>query len=735
MKLKTIHQLDSMDCGPACLQAISMFYGKNISLRHIRSMSDMTREGVSMLGLCEAAREIGLKATGVKITIDQLANDMPLPCILFWNQNHFVVCFDVTGKGDKRTFHIMDPAIGKMKCRMKDIRRHWVSGSIKGEDIGLAMQVEKTETFNKMDKKDADDDVKGLKYFLQHIIPFKFRYLHLLVGTLVVMMLGYCTPFLSQAMVDVGIKNRDINYIMIIVLIQMVIALSQMSIQFVQSWLSLHMHTLIDINLIEDYLTKLTRMPLLFFEIKTLGDLLQRVGDHERIKGFLMNNVIGIVFSISTFLIFGTILAIYNRQIFSVFMAGNTVYILWIWLFMKYRRVIDNKIFALSSHLQNNMVQFIEGMQEIKLNNLERVKLWEWKSIQAGMYRVSLQAMKIGQIQQSGTVFFLTTTNIILSYMAARLVVHGEMTLGMMMSLSFIMGQVSGPIGSFIGFAHSWQDAKISMERLNDINGQDDELKDEERQLSELPPIGDITFNDVSFSYSGVNRNFALHHITLNIPHGKVTAIVGASGSGKTTLLKMILGFYTPQRGTVLYDKIPLQSLKPMVWRSNVGSVMQDGYVFSDTIANNIALSYVDNVDKERLYEAAEKSNLLDYIYSQPLNFSTKIGVDGIGLSQGQKQRILLARVIYKNPKIIVLDEATNSLDSDNERQIVRNLHDFYEGKTVIVAAHRLSTIREADNIVVLDNGLIVEQGTHEELLKEKKWYYNLVKNQLNFNE
>lgn len=734
MKLKSVYQPDSMDCGPVCLQAIAKYYGKNIPLQRIRETSAMTREGVTMLGLSEAAQEIGLKTTGVKITLEQLTSDMPLPCILFWNQNHFVVCYDVTGKGDKRTFHIMDPAIGKIKYGIKNMQRHWIFGFLEGEEIGLAMQVEKTMDFNRIDKEE-NGNVNGLKYFLQHLVPFKFRYLHILAGTLVTMILSYCIPFLSQTMVDVGIKNRDMSYIMLIVLVQIIIALSQMSIQFVQSWLSLHMHTLIDISLIENYLAKLTRMPLHFFEIKTLGDLLQRVGDHDRIKSFLMNNVIGIIFSISTFLIFSIILAIYNWQVYMIFMVGNIVYILWIWLFMKYRREIDNKMFALSSRLQNNMVQFIEGMAEIKLNNLERVKLWEWKSIQASMYRVSMHAMKIGQIQQSGTVFFLTITNILLSYMAARLVVHGEMTLGMMMSLSFIMGQVSGPIGSFIGFAHSWQDAKISMERLNDINGQDDELKDEDKKISDLPSYGDITFNDVSFSYSGADRNYALQHVSLNIPQGKVTAIVGASGSGKTTLLKIILGFYTPQRGFVSFGKTPLQSLRPAVWRNNIGSVMQDGYIFSDTIANNITLPGVDNIDKKRLYEAAEKANLLDYIYSQPLNFSTKIGNDGIGLSQGQKQRILLARVIYKNPRIIVLDEATNSLDSNNEKKITQNLYDFYQEKTVVVAAHRLSTVRDADNIVVLDNGMIVEQGTHEELLKKKNLYYDLVKNQLDLNE
>lgn len=731
---KIFYQPDSKDCGPTCLHIIARYYGKNISLQRIREASSITREGVTMLGLSEAAQKIGLHTIGVKITLDQLADCMPLPCILYWNQNHFVVCSKVTGKGDNRMFHILDPAIGKMKYSIKDMRKHWISGILDGEDVGLAMQVDKAPEFSQIDE-DESADVQGIKYFLRHILPFKYRYIHLLVGALVVMMLSYCLPFLSQSMVDVGIKNRDLDYIMLIVLVQIIIALSQMSIQFVQSWLSLHMHTMIDVSLIEDYLNKLTRMPLHFFEIKTLGDILQRVGDHGRIKSFLMNNLIGIFFSFGTFLIFGSVLAIYNWQVFLVFMIGNIIYILWICVFMKYRRELDNKMFTLSSRLQNNMVQFIEGMQEIKLNNLEQFKLWEWRSIQAGMYKVSIRAMKIGQIQQAGSVFFSTMTNIFLSYIAARLVVQGEMTLGMMMSLSFIIGQVSGPIGSFIGFAHSWQDAKISMERLNDINSQDDESKGEDSKLSELPLDRDIVFNDVSYSYSGADRNYALQHVSLKIPKGKVTAIVGSSGSGKTTLLKMIMGFYVPQKGCVSVGKTPLQFIKPSVWRQNIGSVLQDGYIFSETIAKNIAVSDIDNIDRNRLYEAAEKVNMLDYIYSQPLNFSTKIGSEGIGLSQGQKQRILLARAIYKNPEFLILDEATNSLDANNEKQIVQKLNDFYKGKTVVIAAHRLSTVRNADNIVVLENGMIVEQGTHDELIEKKNFYYNLVKNQLDLNE
>lgn len=733
-KIDTVFQPDSKDCGPTCLHIIAKYYGKNISLQRIRELCSITREGVTMLGLSEAAEKLGMKTLGVKITLEQLINDMPFPCILLWNQNHFVVCYNVKGKSKNRKFQIVDPSLGKVEYSVKEMHKHWISGKLEGEEIGIAMQVELTPAFNDVEG-DKEDNKRSFNYFLKKITPYKFRYFHLLLGTIIVMLLSYCNPFLSQSMVDVGIKNRDLDYIMLIVLVQVVIALSQMLIQFVQSWLALHMHTMIDISLIEDYLIKLTKMPLHFFEIKTLGDILQRVGDHGRIKSFLMENLISIIFSLGTFLIFGTVLAVYNLQIFLIFIIGNTMYMLWVLGFMKYRREIDHKMFSLSSCLQNNMVQFFQGMQEIKLNNMERIKLWEWKNLQAKMYKVSIRAMKIGQIQQSGSIFFSTVTNIFISYIAARLVVEGQITLGMMMSLSFIIGQVSGPIGSFIGFAHSWQDAKISLERLNDINNQDDEMKNVENKLTEFPNESDIIFKDVSFSYSGADRNYALQNVSLKIPRGKVTAIVGASGSGKTTLLKMIMGFYEPQRGSVTIGKTPINMIQPSVWREKVGSVLQDGYIFSDTIARNIAVSTLDLVNRDRLCFAAESANLMDYIYSLPLNFFTKIGNEGIGLSQGQKQRILLARAIYKDPEFLVLDEATNALDAKNEKQIVEKLNDFYKGRTVVIAAHRLSTIREADSIVVLEKGMVVEQGTHNELLKNMDYYYNLVKNQLELND
>jgi len=731
MRAHIYYQLDSVDCGPTCLRMIAKYYGKTYTLQYLRKNCFITREGVSMRGISEAAEKIGMKTLSAKITLDQLTNNILLPCILHWDHHHFVVCYNVKGKGEHRKFYINDPALGKVIYSQKEIYKHWISGTFDDEDIGLAMQVEPSVNFYKTEDEESNN-VKDIAFFLNYILPHKKQIVQLLLGATVVMMLGYFTPFLSQSVVDLGIKNRDLDFIMLIMLVQLVIAFSQTLIQFIQNWLSLHMNTIININLISDYLLKLTRMPLHFFEIKTMGDILQRIGDNTRIKSFLMNDIVSIVFSIGTFLIFSIVLGIYNWQILLIFIIGNAFYVLWVLSFMRFRRELDNRTFVQSSKLQNNMVQFVQGMKEIKLNNIERQKLWEWEHLQAALYKISIRGMRLGQIQSAGSILFSNITSILISYLAARMVVTGDISLGMMVSLSFIIGQVSGPIGSFIGFARSYQDAKISLERLNEINKEEDEQTNVDSKLTEMPNDRDLYLNGVSYSYNGADHNYALNDISISIPHNKITAIVGASGCGKTTLIKLLQGFYIPQKGTITIGHTPLSMINPYVWRENIGSVMQDGYIFSDTIANNICLTN-DNIDTKRLHEAAEKANLIEYISSLPLNYSTKIGDEGIGLSQGQKQRLLLARIIYKNPDLIFLDEATNSLDANNEKVILDNLKEFYLGKTVVVAAHRLSTVRDADNIIVLDQGRVVEQGKHNDLVQLKSYYYNLVHNQLEF--
>lgn len=727
--MKSYIQLDAMDCGPTCLRMIAKHYGKSYSLQYLRKNSFITREGVSLLGISEAAEHIGMRTLSCKITMNQLSEEIILPCILHWNQSHFVVCYKVKGKGEKRTFYIADPEIGKLRYHIGDLKRHWISTKLEGEDVGVAMEITPGPDFaNYEDEKEAGKI--GLTRYLKYILPYKKQLGMMLTGSLAVMALSYITPFLSQSTIDIGIKNRDLQFILLILIAQLIISVSQIAIGFIQSWISLHMNTRINISLISDYLMKLTHMPLHFFDTKHMGDILQRIGDHSRIKSFLMGDSINIIFSLGTFLVFGTILGIYNWMILVTFLIGNGLYILWILLFMPYRRELDHRRFAASAKLQNNMVQFIQGMQEIKLNNTEKQRRWEWERIQATLYRISIKGLRIGQIQSAGSIFFSSTTSIFISYLAARMVVTGEITLGMMMALSFIIGQVSGPIGSFIAFAHSYQDAKISLERLNEINNQDDEEKDIDSKLNYLPDNKDISVENLTFSYSGAERNYALQDVSLHIPENKVTAIVGASGSGKTTLIKLLQGFYQPLRGAINVGNTPLNQINPHFWRSITGSVMQESYIFSDTIANNIAVG-TDEIDKDRLRQAVEVANIKDFINQLPLNYSTKIGMEGNGISQGQRQRILIARAVYKNPEYIFLDEATNSLDAHNENIIMENLHEFYRGRTVVIVAHRLSSVKDADNIIVLDHGKIVEQGSHQELVDKKGHYYTLIKNQL----
>lgn len=726
---KQKYQIDSMDCGPACLCMIAKYYGRNYSLSYFRDRSFITREGVNMRGLSIVAEETGFRTLCARITEEQLAEEIPLPCILHWNGNHYVVCYGVKGKGENRKYYICDPDIGKLTYTSKELYKHWISGRLDGEDVGVAMQVEPSAEFYTK-QATRDDRHCGYRFFLRYIMPHKWKIVQLLLGTIVIMVLSYFLPFISQSIVDIGVMGCDLNFIMLMTFVQLIISVSQTGIVFLQSWVSLHMNTIINIHLISDYLRKLANMPLPFFEIRSMGDILQRIDDHSRIKNFLMNDMINIVFSIGTFVTFFLVLAFFNWRILVIFMTGNILYITWVLFFMKYRREIDNKSFKQSAALQNNMVQFIQGMQEIKLNNIEKQKCWEWKHLQARFYRLNRRAMMIGQIQSVGSMAFSTTTNIFLTYMTARMVVTGEMTFGMMTSLAFIIGQVAGPMGSFIGFALDYQDAKISLERLSDIHAQEGEHKENTRTIMELPEKNDITVDSLKFSYSGSVENLVLKDISLHIPQNKVTAIVGKSGCGKTTLIKVLQGFYSPTEGVIKVGDVSLEDINKHVWRERVGSVMQNGYIFSDSIANNVVV--YGKMDKQRLDDAIEKVNMMEFVNSLPHGYSTKIGNEGLQLSQGQRQRILLARVLYKNPEYIFLDEATNALDTQNEFKIMRNIRSSFNGHTTVIVAHRLSTIRNADNIIVMDDGRIVEQGTHDYLLSIRGHYFNLIQSQLN---
>ena len=724
-------QFDRKDCGPTCLQMIAKHYGKYYSLSTLRDKCFITREGVSMLGISDAAETIGLRSIGVKITLEQLIDDVPLPCILHWNQNHFVVCYKIKKRrNDKSQFYIADPGSKKIVCDKEAMKKCWISTHSGGKSCGTALVLTPTPDFKNIADEPESRANRDLLHFARYFLPYKQQFAQLIMGMILGSCLQMAFPFLTQAIVDVGIKNANLGFITLVLIAQLVLFVSQLLVGFIRSWIMLHMNARIDIALISDFLMKLMRLPLRFFDTKMVGDIMQRMGDYSRIKGFLMNNSFNIMFSAVNFFIFATVLAYYNWHILTLFLFGNILHVLWIMLFMKMRRELDIKRFNQSAKDQSNLIQLIQGMQEIKLNNCEKQKRWEWEHIQVKLFKISVKGLALGQVQKIGSTFFTHTTNIIITFIAAKSVVEGNMTLGMMMSLTYIIGQVAAPISEFIGFVQSFQDAKISLERLNEINSRNDEEQDIENKIATLPNKKDITFENVTFSYSGADRDYALEDVTLKIPEHKVTAIVGASGSGKTTLIKLLLGFYTPNRGNIKIGNTPLAMMNPHFWRSKTGSVMQEGYIFSDTIARNIAVAD-ETVDYERLQHAVEVANISDYIDSLPLGYNTEIGAEGNGISQGQKQRMLIARAVYKNPEFIFFDEATNSLDSNNEKIIMENLHEFYKGKTVVVVAHRLSTVKDADKIIVFDKGKVIEEGTHAELTQKRGAYYTLVKNQL----
>lgn len=718
-------QLDAMDCGPTCLRMIAKHYGRSYTLQSLREQSYITREGVSMLGISDAAESIGFRTTGVRITLEQLRTDALLPCILHWNQNHFVVLYGIR----KNRYLIADPASTLVTFAEEEFCHCWYSTKVNGADTGTALLLEPSPVFYDMEDE-AGKRNRGLAFFFRYLRPFKRQFTQLIIGMLTVSLLQMIFPFLTQSMVDVGIGQGNVPFITLVLVVQLVVFVAQLSVDFIRSWIVLHVNTRINISLISDFLAKLMRLPLRFFDTKMTGDILQRIGDHRRIEQFMTGQSISTLFSFVNFIVFGLILAYYNLTILGVFLIGNTLYVAWVLAFMRYRRELDMRRFAQSANEQSNLIQLVTGMQEIKLNNCETEKRWGWERIQAKLFRISVKGLALGQYQRLGTVFFSQTTNLVISFLAAKAVVSGDITLGMMTSLSYIVGQLSAPVSQIINFSQSLQDAKISLERLSEIHLQEDEEQGCRNQTAILPEKHDIHIRDVFFSYDGADRNYVLDGVTLDIPAGRVTAIVGASGSGKTTLIKLLMGFYTPNKGSIGIGGQPLQNLNPHVWRGAMGAVMQDGFIFSDTIANNIAVG-VNVIDKERLCYAAEAANIHEFIDGLPLGYNTRIGMEGNGISQGQRQRILIARAVYKNPDFLFFDEATNALDANNEREIMGHLKEFYRGRTVVVVAHRLSTVRDADHIVVMDKGRIVEEGTHRTLTEKRGSYYTLVKNQL----
>ncbi len=722
-KFPFFKQYDAMDCGPSCIRMIAAFYGKSYSLQKLRQLAHITREGVSLLGLSEAAEAIGFRTVGARITFEQLFQ-APKPCVVHWDQEHFVVVY----KLKKGKVYVADPAFGLVEYSETEFKKHWLSTVRQGEQKGICLMFDPTPKFFELEGEEAN---RGqFRFLLKYLKPHRKLVAQLVLGFVVGSLIQLIFPFLTQSIVDVGINTQDINFIYLILAAQMMLFLSRMTVDFIRSWILLHISTRINISIISDFLIKLMKLPIGFFDTKMIGDLLQRIGDHRRIERFLTSQSLNVIFSVFNIVIFSIVLIIYKLSIFLVFLSGSALYIMWVFLFLKKRRELDFKQFAQLADNQTKLIQLINGMQEIKLNNYERQKRWEWERIQARLFKVNIQSLSLQQYQQAGSVFINETKNIVITILAATAVVNGQMSLGMMLAVQYIIGQMNSPLEQMVEFMHVSQDAKISLERLSEIHTQKDEEQDQAGKLTSLPSKADIAVSGLVFQYEGSNSPKVLNNVNLTIPQGKVTAIVGTSGSGKTTLVKLMLGFYPPVAGSVKVGESDVSLFKQQWWREQCGAVMQDGFIFSDTIANNIALPE-DEVDKERLAYAVRLANIQEYIESLPLNYNTKIGPEGVGLSQGQKQRILIARAIYKNPEFIFFDEATNALDANNEKVILENLNEFFKGKTVVVVAHRLSTVKNAHQIAVLEKGELVELGTHEELTAKQGAYYNLVKNQL----
>ena len=711
-----ILQYDSMQCGIACLQMICEYYHKKYSTNYLSGLCNTTTEGVSMLSIRDTAFALGLESNCGKVNIKGIKK-ISSPCILHWNQNHFVVLYKVK-KG--KNFYIADPGKGLVKYSLEEFKKHWISTQSGGEEKGIAMFLEPTPAFYEKQTDEQPTEERSFKFLFGYIKQYRKYFGQIVLGLLVGSLLQLILPFLTQAIVDVGIKNQNIGFIWLILLGQLVLTVSRTAIDFIRRWLLLHISLRINISLVSDFFIKLLKLPMSFFDTKLMGDLMQRMGDHSRVNTFLTQQTLSIVFSLFTFVVFSIVLLSYNWLIFTIFMVGSLLYGGWLALFLRRRKVLDYELFEQQAINNNKTYEFIT----------EQRRRWEWEDVQADLFGVQMKSLKLQQTQEAGSIFINELKNIVITVVAATAVIHGQLTLGMMLAVQYIIGQLNSPVEQLMSFFYSVQDVKISLERINEIHRMDDENGKQGLETAVKEENKGIDLKDVNFKYDPHALKTIIDDVSLTIPKGKVTAIVGASGSGKTTLIKLMLGYYPVLGGQINIGGTDVNTLNKKWWRKQCGVVMQDGVIFSESIARNIAVDDGE-IDKERLQKAAEIACIHDYVLGLPLKYNTKIGRDGVGLSQGQKQRILIARAVYKNPYYIFLDEATNSLDANNERMIVEHLDEFYKGKTVVIVAHRLSTVKNADQIVVLDKGKVVEIGNHESLTAKRGAYYNLVKNQL----
>lgn len=723
---KFIHytQPDGKDCGPTCLKIISKYYGKSISIVNLRDLSETARSGSSLQGLSDASEKIGLKSLGVKIDLKTL-EDLPLPCILHWNKTHYVVLYKIK----KGRYFVSDPAHGRLIYTQEEFLSHWIGNNATMQtEEGVALLLEPTPSFY-YTSFDTEEKQFGFSFLFKYVTKYRKFLWQLVFGLIAASLLQLIFPFLTQGVVDVGIKNQDIHFIYLILFAQLALFIGRTTVEVLRSWILLHLSARINISLISDFFIKLMNLPIAFFDTRMTGDILQRINDHKRIEQILTTSSLNVLFSMVNLIIFGLVLAYYNLSIFGIFLMGSVLYFLWIIIFLKKRADLDYKRFSQVSQEQSKVIELINGMQEIKLHNAEKQKRWGWEFLQARLFKVSIEGLALEQYQSVGSGFINELKNILITILSAKLVIDGEITLGMMLAITYIVGQLNSPISQLINFIRELQDARISLDRLSEIHNKEDEESLTDQKIADVPLNMPFHLEKVSYRYIGSDQ-LVLEELDLQIPSQKITAIVGTSGSGKTTLMKLLLKFYDPTAGVIKLGATDLKNISQRAWRDQSGVVMQEGYIFSDTIARNIAVGE-DFIDKDKLAHAVDVANIQEFIESLPLSYNTKIGMEGVGLSTGQKQRILIARAVYKNPDFLFFDEATSALDAHNEKIIMEKLNTFFKNKTVVVIAHRLSTVKNADQIVVLEKGKIIETGTHNELVKLKGSYFTLVKNQL----
>ncbi|HEX6746215.1 MAG TPA: peptidase domain-containing ABC transporter [Longimicrobium sp.] len=728
MKLRrqfpSYRQHDAMDCGPTCLRMVARHYGRRYSLQYLRDRSYIDRQGVSLLGIAYAAESIGFRTRAAKVSPEHFLEHAPLPAIVHWRQNHFVVVYGV--RGDR--VDISDPDSGVVSVSTEEFRRHFVSARFRERDAGFVLLLQPSPDFFAREDH-ALSGRRKLGFLLSYVRGFEPWFVQVALGMFVGSLLQLVFPLLTQAVVDNGIATQNLSFVNAVLIAQLALLFSRTVVEFIRNRILFHIGTRMYVSVISDFLIKLMKLPVPFFDTRTVGDILQRIQDHTRIQQFVTASTLNVVFAFFTLIVFSGVLAVYNPLLFAVFLAGSIVHVGWVLLFLGRRRELDFQRFNEMSANQNALVELVQALPDIKLANAEQERRWRWERVQARLFRVNLRGLSLSQMQEGGAAALNELKNVALTFLAAKLVIEGDLTLGMLLSVQFIVGQLNSPLAQLIGFTQTAQDAKIALDRLAEIHEHEDEEVADEKVMA-LPETRAFSLRNVSFHYGGPLSELVLDDLDLDIPQGKVTAIVGSSGSGKTTLLKLLLKFYQPVKGEMYMGNTPLRNLSARSLRKRCGVVMQDGHLFSDTVANNIAVGD-DEIDRGRLLYAAQMAEIHSFVESLPMGYNTKIGRDGIGMSAGQRQRVLIARAVYKNPDFLFFDEATSALDANTERAIVDNLQQFFRGRTVVIIAHRLSTVKNADQIVVLDQGRIIERGTHDELTALRGSYYTLVKNQL----